>query len=419
MITDTRIRNAKPAKSPYKLTDSGGLLVEIRPTGAKLWRYRYRIAGKENLYALGEYAQPPRHETPQEAGTRRAGGKFTLAEARGERDRCRGLVKQGIHPAQQRRLEAIRRTHEGAATFEAVAREWIEQNAAHWTPKSKAQREALLDRKIFPRIGTLPARQITPAHVLAILKGIEATSPQSAILARQTIGAVMRLAVSTLRAEADPTQPLSGAIKAPPTEHKTPLKHDEITAFFRALDSASGTVQTKAAMRLLWLTLARTGELLGARWQEFALERALWTVPAERMKKRTEHLVPLPSQAVEILRSLRAFTGQGEFVFPNRSSLGKPTSVGVLWKAVERMGFAGKFSPHAIRTTGSTMLNEQGFPGDWIERQLAHVERNKTRAAYHRAAYLEQRRKMMQQWADQLDALCNGANVTPIRKHAA
>ena len=423
MLTDTRIANVKAGKKPAKrdvkgtLTDGGGLYIEVRPSGAKLWRYRYRIAGKENLYALGEWGRALAGETPKQAEARQAGGVLTLAEARAERERCRGLVKQGIHPAQQRKLQTIQRQHEGANTFKAVAQEWIEQNAAHWKPRTRTQRERLLEREIYPSIGRLPIRQVTPAHVLAILKRLEKEAPSFAILAQQVIGATFRLAVSTLRADADPAAPLRGSIKTPPTQHKTPLEAKQIPGFFTALDKYSGGFPTKAALRLVWLTLVRTNEALRAKWGEIDLEEGIWEIPGERMKKRTirPHVVPLPSQAAELLKRLKAITGDGEFLFPNRSSSKRPAAVTLLNKAVSSMGYAGKFSPHAIRTTGSTMLNEMGFNGDWVERQLAHHDRNETRASYNGAKYLEQRRDMMQQWADYLDSLCAGRKVVPFR----
>lgn len=421
MLTDTRIRTARPRKTPYKLTDGAGLFVEIRPNGAKLWRYRYRIAGRENLYALGEYAKAPEAETHKEGDARRAGGRFTLTEARAERERVRGLVKQGVHPAQERKLQTIQRRHEGANTFKAVALEWLEQNKEHWTERTRTQRERLLEREVYPTLGAMPINQVTPAHILAILKRIEKDSPSMAALAQQAISAIFRLAISTLRAEADPVAPLRGSIKSPPTKHKTPLEAKQIPGFFKALDGYTGSFQTKAALRLVWWTLTRTNETLQAEWKEFDLDGATWEIPGERMKKRTTrpHVIPLPSQAVDLLRGLHAFTGQSKYVFPNRSSNRRPAAVTLLNKAVSSMGYAGKFSPHAIRTTGSTALNEMGFNGDWIERQLAHSDRNETRSSYNGAKYLDQRREMMQSWADYLDALCAGRKVIPFKQGKA
>jgi integrase len=419
VLTDTRIRNVKTGKGPQKLTDSGGLYLEVRPTGSKLWRYRYRIGGKENVFAMGAYAKAPDGELAKEAKERREGGRFTLAEARAERDRCRGLVKQGTHPAHERQLKVLKRQHEGANTFAAVSREWLEQNAAHWTPRTLKQREALLERDIFKPIMRLPMRDITPAQVLSILRGIEAEAPSFAILAQQIIGATFRLAISTLRADSDPSAPLKGAIKPPPTKHKTPLESQEIPAFFKSLEKFP-SFTTRTALKLVWLTMARTNELLHSRWGEFDLDAALWRVPGKKMKGRSiaPQVVPLPTQAVELLRRLHAVTGNGELLFPNRDDVSKPASPTILNKACYSMGYKGRFSPHGIRTTDSTMLNEMGFNGDWIERQLAHKDRNETRATYNGAKYLDQRRVMMQQWADHIDALCAGATVVPIKRMA-
>lgn len=420
MLTDTQIRNVKKAKAPQKMTDAGGLYVEIRPTGSKLWRYRYRIAGKENVYALGEYAKAAEGETAQEAEARKAGGLYTLTEARAERARCRGLVKQGIHPAHDRQLEAIRRQHEGANTFKAVALEWLEQNAAHWTGRTKQQRKRLFEREIFPHIGKYPIRQVTPAQVLAILKRLEKEAPSFAVLAQQIIGATFRLAISTLRAEANPVAPLKGSIKTPPTQHSSPLEAGDISNFFLKLE-AYRSIKTRAALKLVWFTLVRSNEALKAKWAEFDLDAGLWKIPGERMKKRTiaAHVVPLPTQAVTMLRQLHEVTGEGDYLFPNRFSNHKPPSVTLLHKAFDLLGFGGRFSPHSIRATGSTMLNEMGFNSDWIERQLAHHDRNETRTSYNGAKYLEQRLDMMQTWANHIEALCSGAQVIPIKRNAA
>lgn len=418
MLTDTRIRNAKVATKPYKLTDGAGLYIEVRLTGAKLWRYRYRIAGKENVFALGEYAKAPEIEIRKEAETRRAGGRFTLAEARAERDRCRGLVKQGVHPAHERKLIVIQRQHEGVNTFEAIAREWLEQKAPHWTIRTKTQRERLFKREVFPNIGSLPIRHVTPAHVLAILKRLEREAPSFAKLAQQAIGATFRLAVSTLRAESDPTPALRGAIETPPTRHKTPLQGHEIAEFFKRLENYP-SFNTKAALRLAWLTLARTNEVLGAKWSEFDLGKADWRIPAERMKMRQAHVVPLSRQSIELLTKLCAVTGDGEYLFPNRSNRRKSAAITLLNKAVSSMGYAGTFSPHSIRTTGSTLLNELGFRADLIERTLAHAERNKTRASYNQAELLPERKLLMQAWADHLEAISSSGKVHAIRVKAA
>jgi integrase len=389
-LSDTRIRNAKPSEKPYKLADGGGLYLEIKPTGAKLWRYRYRISGKENVFAISAYPA------------------VSLSDARQARDIARKLVKQGIHPAHQRKAERIRREHEGANTFEAIAREWLDHNAERWTPRTKRQRERMLERDVFPRIGSLPMRQVTPALVLDTLKRIDKRAPSFAVLAKQCIGGIANYAVSTLRGDGDPSAPLKGVLKVRPVKHKTALKLSEIPDFVKAIDLLHSYFPNKVALHLVVLTLVRSTEALRARWSEIDLEMAEWRIPAERMKKRRQHTVPLPKQAIELLKRLKAVTGNHEYLFPNRNDPRRPVSIGVLWKAVESMGYTGKFSPHGIRATGSTVLNEMGFRPDVIESQLAHQERSRTRASYNQAEYLQERREMMQAWADLIDSLVVG-----------
>jgi len=250
--------------------------------------------------------------------------------------------------------------------------------------------------------------------VLTILKKVEARAPSIAVIANQLIGSISRYAVATLRADSDPTNPLRGSLKQIQTQHKKPLTPEEIPGFMAALDDYSGYFSNKIALKMLMLTLVRTVELLHARWDEFDLDSATWIVPAERMKQRQQHTVPLSRQAVDLLKILQPLTGKSEYLFPNRSNLTRPVSMGVLWKMVARMGYKGRFSPHGIRATGSTILNEQGFRPDVIERQLAHTERNKVRASYNQAEYLGERRAMMQQWADYIDGLKSGSGVVPI-----
>jgi integrase len=340
MLFDVSIRNAKPREKPYKLVDGGGLYLQVRPNGAKLWRLRYRLAGKENLFAIGKYPA------------------IGLDDARDQRDAAKKLIRKGIHPSHQRKLERIRQAYEHANTFKAVAREWLDDNVGYWTAKALQQRTHVLERDVFPGIGALPVRQITSQQVLHILKRINRRAPAMAMLARQAIGAVCRYAVATLRADSDPTQPLRGSFKPKPVRHRKPLSRDEIPGFIRALEAYPGYFSNKTALHLMLLTFVRTTEVIGARWDELDLEAALWRIPAERMKMREAHTVPLPRQAIELLSSLKAVTGGSEYLFPNRSNVRKPASPGVLWKAVSRMGYTGRFSPHGIRATASTVLND-------------------------------------------------------------
>ncbi len=412
-LTDSKIRNTKPGEKPIKLTDSGGLYLEVRPTGAKLWRYRYRIAGKENVFAVGEYFNDKR------------GGHISLDEARTERDKARVLVRQAIHPSHNRRAVRLATHAENANTFEAVAREWIAKKKPAWTAYYLRQVERFLASDVFPYIGNLPIRNVTAAHLLEIVQRVEGRGAETvALLVRQWASAVFRYAVATLRAEIDPAAALKGAIHRPKIEHRKPMTHDQIKAFMKALDGYAGYRTTVIALRLMLLTFVRTVELRGALWAEINLDRAEWRIPAERMKMREPHIVPLSWQSVELLRELHTHTGGRSFLFPNYRNPRACMTATTLNRALERMGFNGKesigFSAHGFRATASTILNEVGFRPDVIERQLAHAERNKVRASYNQAEYLEERRAMMQQWADLTDEMAKDDDkVTPIKKAAA
>ena len=422
-LTDTKIRNTKAEAKPIKLPDASGLYLEVRPSGAKLWRYRYRIAGKENVYALGEYVQVPEGETDEQAQSRRNAGKLSLAEARVKRGECRAMVKQGIHPAHHRQAERLATHAENANTFEAVAREWIAKKKPGWTPYYLRQAERFMQADVFPKIGKLPIRSVTAAHLLEIVKLIEGRGAETvALLVRQWASAVFRYAVATLRADSDPAAALKGAIHRPKVEHHKPMSRDQIADFVKALDGYAGYRTTVIALRLMLLTFVRTVELRGAQWAEFDLDRAEWRIPAERMKMRELHIVPLSWQAVELLRELHTHTGGRTFLFPNYRNPKDCMTATTLNRALERMGFNGKgsigFSAHGFRATASTILNETGFRPDVIERQLAHAERDKTRASYNQAEYMPERRAMMQQWADMVDSIAAGNDVTPIKRAA-
>ena len=424
-LTDSQIRNAKPDEKPIKLTDGGGLYMEVRPTGAKLWRYRYRIASKENVFAVGEYVQAPSGETKEQTQSRRNAGMLTLAEARARREECRALVKQGIHPAHHRQAERLATHAENANTFEAVAREWIAKKKPGWTPYYLRQVERFLAADVFPYVGHLPIRNVTAAHLLEIVRRIEGRGAETvALLVRQWASAIFRYAVATLRADTDPAAALKGAIHRPKVEHHKPLSRDQIADFVKALDSYGGYRTTVIALRLMLLTFVRTVELRGALWAEIDLDRAEWRIPAERMKMREPHIVPLSRQAVELLRELHTHTGGRGMLFPNYRNPKACMTATTLNRALERMGFNGKdsigFSAHGFRATASTILNELNFRPDVIERQLAHAARNKVRASYNQGEYLEERRAMMQQWADMTDEMAKDDDkVTLIKKTAA
>lgn len=423
MLTDIRCRNAKPLAKPYKLTDGKGLYLEVKPNGVKAWRYRFELreAGKtkESTFAIGEYCNAASGETLDDAKARRDGGRFTLSEARDERTKARALVKQGINPAQSRRLTRIKRELENATTFEAVAREWLALK--DWEAVTKTRRLQMLGRVVFPKIGALPVRMITPAHVLEVLN---AAAKQNGLTvaaeAKRTMSAVFELAISTLRADTDPVYPVRKAIPPNKTQHKRPLETSEIGQLLRDVEGHGGRHETITAFRLMWMTLCRPSEAVEARWDEFDLDKAIWRIPAERMKKRKEHVLPLPTQAVAMLRALHGLTGRYTYLFPHRDDRSKPMVAASFRQMLNVLGWGKKYSPHATRTTGSTRLNDLGFSSDWIERQLAHVEPNAVRRTYNHADYMKDRERMIQQWADLLETWKRGDNekVVPLRSSA-
>jgi integrase len=421
MLTDTQCRNAKPKDKPYKLADDKGLYLEVKPTGVKAWRYRFELVKggtrKESVFAIGDYSSSSTTETPEASKARRAGGRFTLAEARDERIKARGLVKQGINPAHQRQQNRVQIVQDFATTFESVAKEWLALR--DWEDVTKTRRLDMLTRVVFPKIGMLPVKSVTPAHVLDVLTtAAKDNGPSVAAEAQRTMAAVFDLAEATLRADNDPVYPVRKALPKNKTQHKRALTIAEVGQLMRDLAGYERNFQTVAAFRLQWLTLARPNEVLGAQWSEFDLDGAVWRIPAERMKMRKEHLVPLPTQAVDVLRKVQAVNGHRAHVFPHRDDREKQMTDATLRQALKQMGWAGKYSPHATRHTGSTRLNELGFNRDWIERQLAHAERNSVRGTYNQAEHFDSRATMMQQWADLLDSWQVGAVVVPLRSAA-
>ncbi|MGV6475045.1 tyrosine-type recombinase/integrase [Azotobacter vinelandii] len=381
-LTDVKIRQAKPGDASVKLTDGGGLYLEVRPNGSKLWRYRYRLAGKENLFAIGSYPD------------------ISLADARAERDAAREHVRAGRHPSHVRQTEKAKQLAENRNTFKAVAEEWIEDRLGQRTQTYRDQCRRAFMNDVYPAIGRLPMREVTAAQVLAILQRMDERGATTlALQVRQWVSAVFRYGVATLRADADPAAALKGAIQRGPINHSRPMSREQLGAYLAAVDRYKGHRGTVIALRLLPMLFTRTVELRAAFWSEFDLEEALWLVPASRMKKRRPHLVPLPVQAVELLKDLRKLTG-GELLFPGLRDPSRPLSATTLNRAMEYMGLKG-WHCHDFRATAGTHLEEmRHFRTKVIDVQLAHVEQNKTRAAYNHAVYLDERRELMQVWAD-------------------
>ena len=395
-VSDAALRAAKPAEKAYKIAAGGGLYLEITTSGSKLWRWKYRLLGKENRFALGSYPD------------------LSLKEAREAAETARKLVKQGIHPSQQKQLQRIKSGLEQANTFEVIAREWV--GLRDWEEITKKRRLNMLERVVFSYIGKLPAKQIAPAHILDILKRSDKANGNSvANEAKRTMSAVFEFAVSTLRAETDPVHPVRKALATNKTQHKRPLTTTEIGDLLNDVDGHGGNYQTQCAFNLMWFSLARPSEVVEAEWAEFDLDAAIWRIRAERMKKRKEHVIPLPHQAVKLLRGMHTITGAKTHLFPHRDDRTKPMVTASFRQMLNVLGWSGKFSPHATRTTGSTRLNEMGYSADWIERQLAHEEPNAVRRTYNHADYLKDRTGMMQQWANLLDEWKKAqGNVCPL-----
>lgn len=393
-LTDTRIRNTKPRATPIKLTDSEGLYLEVRPTGAKLWRYRFRLHGKENVFALGAYPE------------------ISLAAAREARNTARQLVRQGINPAGQRKMDRLRAAHDSRETFEAIAQEWATNRDAEakWSSSYRETVSRILDGDLLPMLGKLPMRQIKAAHLLAVLRSIEKRGARTvAAKARFIASEIWRYAVATLRADSDLAASLRGAVRMPEHEHHPSLRRDEIPGFLAVLGNYSGRKETAIALKLLLLLFPRPSELLGASWSEFDLDAALWRIPACRMKSGNEHVIPLPTQAVALLRGLKFLTGEYPHLFPHRDRRRDAMTAAALRQALRNLGYSRKLTPHGFRATASTVLNEMGYRGDWIEKQLAHEERSRSRASYNHAVYLEDRRRMLQDWAELIDEMSRAA----------
>jgi integrase len=393
LINDTRIRNTKPAGKPQKLFDGGGLFLLLQPNGSRWWRLKYRFDGREKTLSLGVYPE------------------VSLKQARERREALRRTIADGVDPSAIRKSEKRARTN----TFEAVAREWYEQRVPNWTPEYAKLLLRRLERNLFPWIGSKPVAKLTAADVLDCLQRIQKRGAlETAHRARGTCGEVMRYAVATRRAERDPVADLRGAL--PPTKPthfasiKDPVKVGELMRAIAGYDAKAEAV--RAALRLAPYVFVRPTELRKADWSEFNLEAAEWRLPPERTKMGFPHIVPLSRQAVQILRELCVITGPHGLVFPSIRTGARAISNNTINAALRKLGYTREeMTGHGFRSMASTILNEQGWHPDAIERQLAHIEQNDVRAAYNYAEYLPIRRRMMQSWSDYLDALRDGRQV--------
>ena len=399
-LTDAQLRNLS---APGKYFDGNGLYLELTKAGGQYWRLKYRYGGKEKRLAFGVYPT------------------IGLKQARGLTAEARQLLKDGADPGERRRAEKVKIAHETVNTLEAVALDWMKHQASRWDHDTAGRIRASLIADVFKTLGSRPLASIKPGEIMAAVKKIEdrgATDQAGRVL--QRVKAVYRWAMIHERIEINPMLDLvpSEILKPREVQHRAALADKELPAFLAKLAAYDGDIHTRLALRLLILTATRPGETRGARWVEFDLDAALWVIPPERMKMRTEHRVPLSSQAVEVLRTMETLSGGRELVFPSPYYPSKSLSENTFNSALARMGYKNTATAHGFRALFSTVANECGWNPDVIERQLAHKEKNEIRAAYHRSTYLADRVKLMQWWGDYLDGRKAG-NVVKMPQRAA
>jgi integrase len=403
-LTDVAVKAAKPKDKPYKLFDERGLFLLVTPNGGRWWRFKYRIDGREKLLSLGTYPD------------------VLLAKARQKRDDARRLLTDEIDPSTARQADRAGREN----SFEAIAREFLATQRKKLDPGTYGKKLAWFERHIFPSIGRPPIRKVSAQDILSMLRKVESRGRhETAHRLRAACGAVFRYAIATGRADRDPAADLRGAL-APVvvTNHAAITDPKRIGELLRAIGTYSGQPATVAALKLAPLVFVRPGELRGAEWTEFQLtgENPQWRIPAARMKAGREHIVPLATQAVAVLRDMQSISGSGRYVFPSLRGQHRSMSSNTVNVALRLLGYPkDEMTGHGFRAMASTMLHEQGYDSDVIELQLAHAERDQVKAAYRRerwASRMPERRKMMQSWADFLDGLRSGADVVPFKRKA-
>ncbi|WP_338670444.1 integrase arm-type DNA-binding domain-containing protein [Pantoea dispersa] len=382
-----QVSAARPKDKPYKLSDGGGLYLLVHPGGSRYWRLKYRFSGKEKLLSLGVYPEVP------------------LADARAKRDEAKRLLAAGQDPGEVKQAEKQAQRVAVTNSFEELAQEWHAHKREGW---SKGYADDILEylrKDVFPWIGRRAITDIKTTDMLSVLRKMEQRGVLDKLKkTRQACRQIFTYAVITGRAEQNPVTDLAGALKAPKQKHFPHLTADQLGDFLRALSGYTGSRVTQYATRLLMLTGTRTVELRAAEWAEFDPDKALWQIPAARMKMRRPHIVPLSSQALALLEELKQLTGRGRFVFPGRNDAGKTMSEASINQVIKRIGYHGKATGHGFRHTMSTILHERGYNTAWIETQLAHADINTIRGVYNHAQYLEGRRAMLQWYADFLES---------------
>jgi len=400
MLTDVKIKSLKPKDKIYAVTDEKGLSLEVSPKGGKWWRFKYRFDGKQKRLSVGIYPD------------------VGLKEARDSRDDLRKLIATGIDPADVRKAE--KRSQGDQDSFEIVTREWHQKQIHRWSARHADKTIKRFEKEVFPFIGSKSINEINAPELLAVLRRIESRGIlETAHRVHQQCSQVFRYAVATGKAERDPSTDLKGAL--PPIKvkhHASIVEPKQIGELLRATSGYSGSFVTLCALKLAPLLFVRPGELRRAEWLEFDLDKAEWRIPAEKMKMPATHIVPLSKQAISIIQELLLVTGSGKYLFPSNRTASRPMSDNTVNAALRRLGYTGaEMTGHGFRSMASTLLNEQGWNRDAIERQLAHSERDGVRAAYNYAEYLPERKRMMQAWADYLQGLAAGADVISINSY--
>lgn len=388
-LTELQIKHLKARDRLYRVTDGNGLTLTITPAGGKLWHVRYRYNGKQQTYSLGRYPL------------------VGLAQARKGRDEVHTLLLAGKHPTREKRATKLRRSIEGENTFGNVCRKWLSQKSATLNQKYAKQTLARMEQHVFPLIGDLPITEITIPDCVHVLEKIAKRGTiETAMRMKQVISQTFRYAAQRGLCIHNPASDMRDVLPKKIEKHHPCIPIDEAPELLQKMKTYQGDFLTKGLMQLALLTFLRTRELIEAKWSEIDFDRAEWQIPKARMKKKhSDHIVYLSRQALEVFQSLKALTGQHEFVFYSGISKSKHISNGTILMALRRMGYQGRMTGHGFRTLASTLLNEKGYPPDVIERQLSHADKDKVRSAYNRAEYLLERKKMMQDYADLLDTL--------------
>jgi integrase len=391
-LSNQEINNASPKNKPYKLYDNEGLQLLIRPSGKKVFQCRYNYHNKANTYTIGEYAE---RKTP---------GKIGLADARRIRDEVRAKAASGIDPNQEKRLRELQEKKRLDTSFEGIARQWHDRSV--WSEGHAKRILSSLQRQVFPYIGNIQIDEIKPRDIALIIEELEKKGTlDTAKRVGQRCTQVFDYAIHLGLAENNPARGRTKFLLSKPVEHRPFLKESELPAFIHKLRNYNGRDYVRLGMQILLLTFVRPGELRSAPWSEFDLEEGIWLIPAERMKMRRDHDVPLSRQCLELLKQLHEITGNSEYLFPGAHKTHQPISDATFSKVLHRIGYKGKVVPHGFRHTASTILNNEEFNKDHIEKQLSHEPKEKVRSVYNKADYLDARKEMMQWWADHLDEL--------------